>query len=370
MKKILYPLIGILIVVAAIFIAVAFINAQKQPKHNAQKKVDLYVLTKDVIYKNNNISINYRGRVLSSNNIALSAEVSGKILKGDINLKAGVNFKKNDILFKIYNDDIKASLQAQKSTFLQTLASILPDIKVDYSNQFNIWYDFFNKFDINKTLPKLPNYSSNKEKVFLASKGLLTEYYNLAQKEIALSKYTIRAPFDGSLISVSKEVGNVTNMGAQIATMIRSSQLEVTVPVFPRDLRWIKNNPTVSILTNRNNKINGKIERIASYVDETTQSVNIYVGVKNVKGSYLLQGEYVDVIFVGNNIKGMEVPREAIVDKEYMYILKDNSLVKRKIKIIEKSNDSYIISGLEPGAKAVIESISKIEPLVKYLSRK
>jgi len=370
MKKILYPLIGILIVIAAIFIALAFIDSQKQPKHNSQKKMDLYVLTKDVAYKDNSIIANYRGRVLSSNNIALSAEVSGKILKGDIDLKAGADFKKDDILFKIYDEDVVASLQAQKSTFLQILASILPDIKVDYPDQYDVWYDFFDKFDINKTLPKLPSYSSDKEKVFLASKGLLAAYYNLAQKEITLSKYIVRAPFDGSLTSVSKEVGNVTSMGSQIATMIRNSKLEVTVPVFPRDLGWVKNSSTIEIVTSRNNKIFGNIERVASYVDETTQSVNVYVGVKNITDNYLLQGEYVDVIFKGDNIRGMEVPRESIVDKEYMYILKDHSLVKKKIKIIEKSNDSYIISGLEPGEKAVVESISKIEPLVKYLSRK
>lgn len=370
MKRIHYLIIGTLIVVVAILLARFLISEKKQPKRNATKKTEIFVKVQKVEYKENDISLNYRGRVESFNNIALSSEVSGKILKGDINLKAGTNFKKGDILFKIYSQDIEAQLIAQKSTFLQTLSNVLPDIKVDFPDQYSKWINFFNDFDINKKLPKLPQYSSNKEKVFLASQGLLTSYYNLAQKEITLGKYIVKAPFDGSLTSVSKQIGDVTNSGGEIATIIRKSKLEVTVPIFPKDLKWIKKGNKAILKTSRENEITGTVERIASFVEESTQSVNVYLNVLQEKETFLLQGEYVNATFNIKNILGMRVPREAIVDNDFIYILENNTLVKSKIKIVEQTDDSCVISGLKENTQAVIESIASVEKNIKYLPRK
>jgi len=370
MKKIHYSIIaGIIIIIAALLFSNMLSNAKKQPKHNAVQITELYVKTEKVSYYNNDIEIHYRGRLISSNNIILSSEVSGKILKGDVNLKAGTNFKKNDILFKIYNEDIIAALIAQKSSFLQILSSTLPDIKIDFPDEYSKWSSFFENFDLQKKLPDLPKYSSNKEKVFLANYGVLSAYYSLAQKEITLSKYTVRAPFDGSFTSVSKEIGDIAGINNEIASMICTSKLEVNVPVFPIDLKWIKKGTSAKIITTRNQETTGIVDRISSSVDENTQSVNTYLKVNN-NTAHILQGEYVDVNFLVHQVYGMKVPRESIIDDEYIYILKDNQLVKTNIDIIKKNNDYYIISGLDEDSEAVIESITEVEPNVKYLSRK
>lgn len=151
--------------------------------------------------------------------------------------------------------------------------------------------------------------------------------------------------------------------------MIRTSKLEVTVPIFPVDLKWIKKGTKAKIITTRNNETSGTVDRISSYVDENTQSVNTYLKVNN-HNVKILQGEYVDVNFSVHKVFGMKVPRESIVEDKYIYILKDNQLVKTDIDVIKKSNDYYIISGLDEGSEAVIESITEVEPNVKYLSRK
>jgi len=44
----------------------------------------------------------------------------------------------------------------------------------------------------------------------------------------------------------------------------------------------------------------------------------------------LLEGEYVDVNFVGVEISGFEIPREALVDNYFVYELANNKLLKRR----------------------------------------
>jgi multidrug resistance efflux pump len=183
-------------------------------------------------------NMTYRGRVTAFDNVSLAAEVQGKIMRGDVRFKAGESFNKGDTLIKIYSRDVEATLKSGKSSLLQTISTILPDIKVDFPLEYEKWNSFFNDIDTENPLPHLPPINSNKEKVFLSANNVLSSYYDLQQQEINLLRYTIKAPFDGSFTSVSKEIGAIASPGSELATIIRSDKLEITVPVFPIDLDW------------------------------------------------------------------------------------------------------------------------------------
>jgi len=129
--------------------------------------------------------------------------------------KTGESFNKNDIIIKIYSEDVEAALKSGKSSFLQTVSRILPDLKVDYKDQYDKWIAFLLSIDPEKPLPELPEINSDKERVFLASNNVLTSYYNLKQQQIKLKRYTIRAPFTGSFKSVNKEIGAVASSGSR-----------------------------------------------------------------------------------------------------------------------------------------------------------
>ena len=76
------------------------------------------------------------GRVVSTQEIVLSSEVRGKILEGDVSFKKGQQFRKNQLLIRIYDNDVLLNLKSRKSSFLQRIAGLMPDIKVDYPNSF------------------------------------------------------------------------------------------------------------------------------------------------------------------------------------------------------------------------------------------
>ena len=96
------------------------------------------------------------GRVNSSLPLDLITEVSGKILQGSVPLKEGQRFRKGTLLFKVDNTEANLRLQASKSNFLKDIASILPDLKIDYPDSFELWQSYFNSIDVEQELPELP----------------------------------------------------------------------------------------------------------------------------------------------------------------------------------------------------------------------
>jgi len=366
-KKLIYSIIALVIIVGALAFTRYLIANKEQPKQKQNLDTRVYLKTKDVKYAELTTSMEYRGRVSSYNNVSIAPVVSGRLLKGDVELKEGTSFKKGDILFHVNDDDVKASYIASKCSYLNVLSQCLPDIKFDFPDEYKKWNNFFNSIDIEKELPLLPKINSNKEKIYLASNDVLTNYYSLKKSEITLSKYFVRAPFDGSIVTVNKEIGDVISMNSTVASIIRTDIHEITVPVIVEDVKWININDQAEVSYNGYKTI-AKVDRKSRAVDEATQSVNIYLILKG-KGN-LLQGQYVDVTFSDKRIKGLEIPRESLITGNKVYQLKDGKLIANKVNLVKKLDDSYIINGLDTSLVVVSESISEINPETKYYSLK
>lgn len=368
-RKLLYGALGVLIIIGAFAISGHMIKTNAKPERNKEKQNVVYVQTNEVTYNEIVSEMNCRGRVTAFDQISLASEVQGKIMKGDVRFKPGESFSKNDLLVHIYNEDVKASLRSGKSSLLQILSIVLPDVKVDFPDEYEKWNSFFTEITIYNSLPQLPSMHSDKEKVYMAANNVLSTYYSLQQQEIALRRYSITAPFNGSFKKVNREIGAIASPGVELATIIRSDKLEVTVPVFSDDLKWIKKGDKVNVTNNNGKVITAIVSRTASFVDESTQSVNVYLTFQTDINSTFLSGEYVDVSFGGKSVSGFEIAREAIVDGSYVYELSDKKLTKEKINIIRQLDDSYVIAGVDTGKVIVTESLPNINKTAEYKSR-
>ncbi len=312
------------------------------------------------------------GRLNSFRNVNVSSEVSGRLLEGDIDLKEGTTFKKGQILFRINPEDASYSLKSRKSSFINLLVTALADIKIDFPSAYDKWYSFYESVSIEESLPDLPETTSTKEKTYLASKNVLSEYYSIKADEARLEKYTIRAPFTGSIISAMAQPGSSVNPGSNVAQIIQQDQLEVRIPVDVDDLHLIKNGQLVQ-LTDKNSKAlpSAHVNRISSNINQSTQTVNVYAKLNETTNQVLVDGMYVNTEIVTGNLNNViELPRRGLLDENMVYILQDSQLVKIPV-IIEKSNDqSVIISGLKNGTTVVIEPITSIRTNQKFATLK
>lgn len=367
--KVLYTIAAIAVIIFSVMITGKLIMSKPVPKTNEQAQRLLNVKAEKAENTNYDSNVKYRGRISSYENISLSAEVSGKIMQGDIPFKTGQKFNKNDLLIRVYNEDVKAALMAGKSSFMRTLSAILPDISFDFPEEYSKWKEFFSMVKVDKNLPVLPETKSEQEQIFLASKGVLTEYYSLRQQEINLTKYAINAPFDGSFKKVNREIGAVASMGAELASIIRTDKLEVIVPVLPKDAKWIKLGNPVNLIGINTNK-SGKVSRISDFVDASTQSVNIYINYYPKGNNSFLEGEFIDIEFkISKKVSGIMIPREALLDNNQIYIINNDILKLKPVKVERSLSDHFIISGIINGEIVVMESLADIPEGTRVITR-
>lgn len=350
----------VLILVVAIAIMGALSDMKPQPKTAMAVNKKAVVVAEKIKYSNITTEIEGTGRVTSQFDVALSAEVSGKILPGNISLKKGERFRKGDLIIRIFSDDYAYSLKARKSGFLTLIANLLPDIKIDYTDQYESWSSFFDAIEMDKDLPDLPAIASKQLKIFLSSRGIISEYYAIQSDELRLDKYTIYAPFDGAFTDVFSEVGSIANPGSRIATMIKTGKLEIEVPVELVTAQFLQvgNTATITSDVNKQNVWNGRVSRIADFVDPATQSINVYVTVPNNTDAPLFKGQYLKVMFAGKTLKGvMELPRTAVSNGNFVYTVEDDKLVHRTVKIEKVYDKTLLFSGIEEGTFIVSEAL-------------
>lgn len=368
-RKVFYIISVIAVLFISVMISGKLISSKPAPKFNNRAESLLNVKATKAENAQFNSNIKYRGRISSYENISLSAEVSGKIIQGDIPFKTGQSFKKNDLLIRIYNEDVLAALKSGRSNFLRTISSILPDINIDYNSEYQKWKSFFNEIKVDKNLPELPEIKSEQEQIFLASKGVLTEFYSLKQQEINLKKYAIYAPFNGSFKTVNREIGSVASMGAELASLIRTDKLEITVPVLPNDAKFIEVGNKVQLIGTNSTAI-GTVSRIANFVDASTQSINIYIDYYPALNNTFFTGEFIDVEFkISKKITGIKIPREALLDNSQIYIIQNGELTLKSITIERMLDDYIIISGIDNGETVVMESLADVSEGTKVVSR-
>jgi len=350
-------------IILLLIIAVVGSNALKSMKPKEEKKekkeAKRYVNTLSIKYSEIKSEFKQTGRVASKSTIDLSTEVRGKIIAGQVALKKGQSFKKGQLLLKVYNQEAKLNLQSRKSRFLNSLANILPDLKTDFSESYNTWLNFFKQVDIQKSLPKLPDTQTNKEKIFLASRNILADYYTIRSLEITLSKYYLYAPFNGSYTNVFAEVGAIANPGGKIASMIRTDKLELEIPIETTNIKFIKKGQTVDIISSNDNvKFKGKIIRISDFIDPKTQSVSVFIDISAKKNSRVYQGEYMTAIFSNITLKdAVEVPRDAVFNQNEVFVVIDGKLKKQTVNVIKMNDETVIINGLNEGTKLVKEAL-------------
>jgi len=346
-------------IVAAFFIMQALANSKKDPESRAKEKAKIFVRVNTIKYSDMNTSIKASGRLSSQSLVDLSAEVSGKILQGDISLKEGTNFIKGDLLVRIFDEEAKNNLKASKSRFLNSIAGILPDMKIDFTQEYDKWNKFFNDININKELPALPKFNTDKEKIFLASRNILNDYYTIESAQVRLSKYKIYAPFKGTFTNVMMEVGSVANPGTRIATMIKTDNLELEVPVKAEDIYWIKKGDKVKVSTNDGQMTWwGKVVRKSDYVDPASQSIMVYVAVEPKKDKPLYQGQYLQAEFSDKIVhQSFEIPRNALFNKNEVYLVENGVLKRATVSVLKLGSTTALISGPKENSTIVVEPL-------------
>lgn len=363
-RKITFVVVALIVLLGgSAALSMLFVSMKPEPPRMPELELKRFVKAETVVYKEITSPLLRKGRVVSSSEVTLVSEASGKIESGEVALRKSTSFKKGQLLATIYKDEVELAIKARKSNFLTTITTLLPDIKIDFPEELNGFTQFFASIKMDKELPALPEIKNEKFKIFLASRNVFNEFYGILQDEKRLSRHSLYAPFDGTFTQVLFEVGGYINTGGQIARMIRTDQLEVEVPVENYQSKWIKIGDKVEVYSNERDKVNpGVVVRKSDFIDANTQSRSIFIKVLSSDSQKLLAGEYLQVEFPGQKIQNaMELPRGAVFNSNEVFTIIEGKLKKQVIDVLKWNETTLIFTGLEEGAKVVSEPLINVK---------
>ena len=356
MRKGISIVLALLLLAGSFFLAKYLIDNKQKPKPRFSKIVKT-VFTETVKNKTIPILITANGNLVAKNKIEIYSEVQGVLLQTSKDFKPGTSFRKGEIIIKINSDEFYANLQAQKSNLFNALTAIMPDIRMDYPEEYNKWEKYVNNFSIHKPITSLPTTTSDKEKFFISGRGILTSYFNVKTLEVKLAKYNLKAPFNGILTEALVNPGSLIRSGQKLGEFIDPSVYEISVSVKSeyRNLLEVGKKVTLQNLEKTKNLI-GKVVRINGKVDAATQTIKAFI---QVKGKDLKEGQYLEVVLEAKSEENAyEVSRKLLIDNSKLYTVKDTILDLIDVNITFENKNTVIVKGIPNGTQL----LSKLVP--------
>lgn len=346
MRKIILSILGVLLVFGAILVGNYIVGKKKKRKPKFSRIIKT-VFVEKVQNKEIPITLTANGNLVAKNKVALFSEVQGVLKKQNKSFKAGTRYKKGQVLLNINSAEFYANLQAQRSNLFNLLASIMPDIRLDYPTEFEKWQNYLQQFDINKTTIVLPKTTTDKETYFISGRGITSSYYNIKNLEVKLSKYNIRAPFTGILTEALVSPGALVRNGQKLGEFIDESvyELEVTVNNNYANLLVVGNSVNLSNLEKTKN-YTGKVVRVNGKVDLASQTIKVYIEVAHKD---LKEGMYLEANLNAKVEKdAIEISRKLLVDNSKIYTVKNDSILSLiTIKPVHFNSETLVLKGVE-----------------------
>ena len=363
-------IIAVFIIVNAIVMLALFGGGG--PPQLEEDKDDKFVLNlKAAIFDpvTERFEISSYGNVASYNSLDVISEVQGKVTWGNATLKPGSKVKKGSLLYSINSAELRYSLRARKSGFINLIAGALPDIKIDFASEYNKWSKYLESIKLNENLPTLPGWKSDKEKVFLSSRQILTEYFSIKATEEQLKKYAFYAPYSGMVKEVYVSEHSIVNPGSPILKLVENSNFEIPVsmPISHKDK--FKSGTEVNINSSGDERLGtGTISRIAEILNPNTQSITVFIKPDSDLQSSLVDGQYVKVTMLQEEaFTGMRVPYSSIKNSSiYVYSKKDSTLTLKPVSEVHENDEGVFITGLNANEVIIKQEVLNYSDTTQY----
>lgn len=355
MRKIILFAIGVVILVGAVLGANYIIKSNEKKKPEA-KKVVKTVFVEEVKNTTIPIVLPANGNLVAKNRLEIYSEVQGVFESSSNDFKAGQRYQKGQTLIRMNASEYYASVQAAKSEFYNLITSLMPDLRLDYPDAFPVWSQYLANFDMSKSVPELPEMTSENVRYFVTGRGVSTSYFNVKNLEQRLGKYSVRAPFSGVVTEALVTRGTLIRSGQKLGEFIDTSVFELELSIAKEFSDLLKIGEKVQLNTvDTDKKYTGTVVRINGKINQTTQTINVFV---EVKGEDLKEGMYLEAQLEANKVENaIQIARKLLVDENKLYVLKDSVLAMLEIDPVYFSPKEVVVKGVPDGTKILSKPV-------------
>ncbi|MFK7983937.1 MAG: efflux RND transporter periplasmic adaptor subunit [Saprospiraceae bacterium] len=350
--------LGALILFGSTFVLAPKLSKKEAPPKKTETPIANAREVKVMTVKNGDIKskLAIQGSLEAFNKVGIFAEVTGTLSNANRTVKVGNYFKKGAILLDIDREEAQLNILSQKSSLLNAITTLMPDLKIDYPESFQQWKTYIDNFNVEHPIKVFPQALNDQEKYFIASKNILSPYYAIKSAEKRIQKYTVYAPFSGVITQSTIQPGSLVRAGQKMGELMGTGSYEMKAALNLEDLQFIKTGSKVSLYSDAiDGAWAGTVKRISDQIDPNTQSVIAYIG---VSGKGLRQGMYLRGDLNSQTIKSaIQIPIDLLVNQNQVYAVKDGKLTLQTIEIINTNSAYAIVKGLSEHTLILKEKI-------------
>ena len=303
-------------------------------------------------------TLEVQGELAAYDKIDIFSEVTGALRSTSRPFKVGTYFPKGSVLIRVDDEEARLNLLAQKSTLLNGIAQIMPDLKIDYPESFPQWEEYLSGFDPEAAIQPLPEAATDKEKLFVASKNLHTQYYSIKSLEERLDKYSIYAPFSGVLTEALINPGAVVRANQKLGSLMATGQYELVATVPLSDLKYVQEGNKVTLLSDDlEGQWTGTVRRVSDQIDPGSQTVQVFIGLsgKELREGMYLRGEVASITVPD----ALEIDRQLLVNQNQVYQVENDSLLRLlPVEVVKSYRQSVVVTGVPAGSLLLAEPVA------------
>jgi RND family efflux transporter MFP subunit len=393
------------VLVISLAVAIFFVKTRPHPRQKTIEDVVPLVETIEVRKTSPNMIVKTYGTVRSGENLSLTAEVKGKIVKMAPGFEEGGYFRKGSFLMRIdprnYALNVEGlnsemgRLDAESARIIQEQENLQSTRRIAEEDMRLARAEYDRNLSLAKRNVVSQNQVDQKRQRWLVSRQKAQETENalalikpgidllqarrqsvlvqLKEARLALEKTEIRAPFDCRVAKKFVERGQYVMAGTRLANIYNVGIMEVEVNILPREVPWLHFSPEMSVDLKENppakaritfdtpvEKLvwDGFVSRIKGQMEESTRTLPVVVQIQNSHpghGHLILPGMFVTVEIVGKQVEDLFfLPREAVREDGSVYVVKNGEIRLRPVKIVRRvGNHVYVKEGLSDGDQVV-----------------
>jgi RND family efflux transporter MFP subunit len=335
---------------------------------SADIEVSLVTVSK-ISPSESNAVLTASGYVVAQRKASVASKATGRLIY--LGVVEGDAVKKDQIIARLDDSDVKAALEQAKANLLLNEAS-LQDAKNTYERQEKLYaLGGTSKSDLEAA-------EANYKRVLASIDVAKAEVQGA---EVALENTLIRAPFDGTVLTKDADVGEIVSpLGASstsraaVVTMADMSSLQVEADVSESNIEKIKAGQDCEITLDAypDFRYAGYVAKIVPTADRSKATVLVKVAFRKYD-SRVLPEMSAKVLFLNKKVEEKSLSERAILvvpytairksdEKEYVYRVKDGRVNEVEVKTGRTVGDyTEVISGVEDGDRV----IQKVTPDVK-----
>ena len=376
-------IISFLIIILAFIVYYFFLNSR--PVATAkQENIELPIVNtlklSSIKYL---LNIKTYGEIVSDRILNIKYRENGKIIKIGKNIKNGEYINKGDLIFKVDSFYIENEIE-EKITSRKILFYNLKKINFQISSNELKQKEIIVQRDIIKnqldrrTAVKSQAFSDNsidelRLSLSLKEQSLIDniELINILNIELEtlnteidkiqiiidklnndLEETTVSAPFSGHISNLNIEVGKEITSNDNLAVLSDTDNLEAKFFIGGSDyfkLTQFKNNGLEELVNikwvigNKSYKTKGKISRIDGLINKEIAGINIYAKIDKSLPKIPL-GAFIEINLISNTPSdAIIVPSSSIFKNKYIYLVRNQKLIKREIIVISEEREGIII---------------------------